>query len=231
MGLILTVVVIAVIRVLASIGPVQKALVGITNPVAELLDNISFNNDSIIESSDLSSQKIATLEAENIKLRDSLGVVKEQVAAYVLLKDISGLNKSLVIDKGSSSSVEINDPVLYDGQLIGIINKVDAVSANVQLISDPGFRVTGRVQGKNANGIIKTVMGTVVYDLVPLKRLSGESIISDGVDGVIQPGLFIGVVGRDITPSDAVLNRYQLSVGTNPANIDLVQILTTKAGR
>lgn len=185
-----------------QVGSIGKGLKTLEQTEAE-------NRQLIVENRDLRAtvQILKDLEAENNRLRESLGYVERSkfrlVPAQVLSRDASTWWSTIRINRGFEDGIETDRPVITD---LGLVGKTMAVSKNtcvVLLITDENCKVGAKVEGTREQGIgqgrrisseskgeVELNFLTKQADIQP-----GAEVISAGVTGGVFPmGLKLGTV-------------------------------------
>lgn len=160
--------------------------------------------------------------------------------------DVIGKNPSLwydtiEVDIGSSSGVNLYDPVVGPGGLVGDVTKVGSNNAVVSLITSPDFSVGATIQNEmGASGLIEPQVGNpstlVLSDLPTTANVSNSQLVvtsgwKDKKDPTIEsfapPGIPIGTVSSS-NPQNSVLENSQVTVTplADLQYLSLVQILT-----
>jgi rod shape-determining protein MreC len=171
---------------------------------------------------------------------DQLGVEDYQpVTAEVLQKTPNVWYSTVVIDKGESSGVRVNDPVINGEGLIGKVAEAASDAAVVDLITDSSMGVMARIGTSKATGLLRPKVGEpndLVLEYLPANSSAndGENVVTSGTvapppyESLYPPGLMIGQV---ISSNEE--SGYQ-SVNVRPfANLhelDIVQVLTAAPG-
>lgn len=122
-----------------------------------------------------------------------------QVTARVLLRERSGQDHFLMLDRGSASGIRVYDPVISgEGILVGVIVDVGSFSSKVALLTNHDTRIGARAIGRTqTDGIIEGGRGPVlVLRYVPKEPPMSTNIllVTSGVDPQIPSGLVIGIV-------------------------------------
>ena len=142
---------------------------------------------------------------ENQRLKGLLEL-KEQseyklVTARVIARDPSEWFDSVMINRGSSSGVEKNMPVVTHEGIVGRVIGVSPVTAQVLLITDErsaagaivgqlgASQALGSVRGYGKNGLLDM---RYVPGLETVKQ--GDIVTTTGQDGIYPPGLSVGEV-------------------------------------
>jgi rod shape-determining protein MreC len=160
------------------------------------------------------------------------------VTATVVGKSPNIWYSTVWIDKGTSSGVHDNDPVLNEEGLVGKVALAAPNAAVVDLITDSEVGVSARINGTNATGVVQPKVGDpndLVLQYLPANTSvsRGENIVTSGTvaspdDSLYPPGIPIGQV-TSLNEESA----YK-SVNVHPLadlhNLDVVQVLTYTQG-
>ncbi len=181
---------------------------------SDLLNTYSENRKLKQQVSDLAQVKVRdeTLAHENRQLKKELKVQHtmtdySKINAAVITRSPSSWQKQLVINKGQTSGVKKNMPVMSAGGLVGRVVEVNQTNSKVELLSDTSEsanRFAIQVDGegsKTINGIItdydsetnELVMGQVTSKA---KVKNGTRVTTSGLGGVTPKGLYVGKVAR-----------------------------------
>jgi rod shape-determining protein MreC len=134
-------------------------------------------------------QKLASLEAENVRLRELLNS-STLVDDTVLVAELIGLSNDplrheIIINKGSPDGVFVGQPVIDAQGLMGQIMEVGSNHSRVLLISDATHAVPVQV---NRNGVRSVVEGTGLYQELILSHVAATTDIKVG-DLLVSSGL------------------------------------------
>ena len=153
---------------------------------------------------------------ENNKLRAMLKY-KEQIpdtliAARVLRRSAHNWWTTLIIDKGSLDGVGTDSPVITEAGLVGKTGKVALHTAEIMLLTDEECRVSARIEGTQAKGILAGERGDLQtrpdLRLRFLDRTAkiepGVRIYSTGDGRVFPPNVLLGKI-KLVEPRDVSL--------------------------
>ncbi|HLL74124.1 MAG TPA: rod shape-determining protein MreC, partial [Pyrinomonadaceae bacterium] len=144
--------------------------------------------------------------AENERLRGLLGLQDgkefETVAARVVARDPSQWFDSVIINRGSSSGIEVNMPVVTPEGIVGRVAAVSPVSAQVMLLTDEraaAGAAVGQLEGTHALGSVRGFGTNGLLDMRYVSGLEklpevGTSVLTTGQDGIYPRGLKLGEV-------------------------------------
>jgi rod shape-determining protein MreC len=159
----------------------------------------------------------------------------DHVTGRVINRSPTVWYSTVTVDKGSSSGVAVNDPVINADGLVGRITAVTRGSAQVTLITDHRSAVSARLLPDGPTGVVEPEVGDpddLLLDFIDNDEtdLEGKILVTAGwsngqVSSAYPPGLQIGRV------SDAQLGGQEAfqSVHVDPfadlRELDFVQIL------
>ncbi len=145
-------------------------------------------------------------EAENDRLKALLNLNEKtnikSIPARVIARDPSVWFNTITINRGSSSGVEMNMPVVTSGGIVGRIITVGPWSSQVMLITDEKAGA-GAVVGQLGSGALGSVRGRADLGvaMIEMRYVSGlekvevnDYVMTTGQDGIYPPGLNIGRV-------------------------------------
>ncbi|MBL8148759.1 MAG: rod shape-determining protein MreC [Blastocatellia bacterium] len=149
-------------------------------------------------------QEIVRLKEElsSYQREDSLKKVQEvlpykSITAKVIARDGSLWFNRITINKGSLAGVQLDQPVMTPGGVVGRVIKIGPLASQVQLITDRYAGIGGQLSNSRAYGEVKG-NGKSECDMRNVSGLEkveeGELIITSGLDGIYPKGLLIGYV-------------------------------------
>ena len=204
-----------VIRVWAQslISPFQSAASGVGGAGSGFFNYIgnirsAAENTQLKQRVDQMNGELLELRAErseNARLRVLLDFKEKSqyqtVMARVIARDPSLWFDTVIIDRGSSSGIELNMPVVTPGGIVGRIIGVGPWSSQIMLITEErsaAGAVVGQLEQSTALGSVK---GLGENDLLEMHHVPGleevnpgDPVITTGQDRIYPPGLNIGQV-------------------------------------
>ncbi|QPC81622.1 rod shape-determining protein MreC [Phototrophicus methaneseepsis] len=180
-------------------------------------------NNALGESSDVRAmreriyeleEQLAIIQADNIQLREisndyerlsdllsytSAAQNQEFVTAEVLGLDPQASVRSIIINQGTRSGLEVGMPVVTQLGLVGRIIDVSANAANVQLVTDSNSAISGRLENSRAEGSVVgrgLINGTLEMEHIQVDTeiTEGELVVTSGLGGNLPADLVIGQV-------------------------------------
>lgn len=146
-------------------------------------------------------------EAENERLRGLLGLNEssdiKSVPARVIARDPSIWFNTITINRGSTSGVAVNMPVVTGGGVVGRVITVSPWASQVMLLTDEkagAGAVVGQLGQSGALGSVRgrSDLGVGVIEMRYVSGLEqvevGDYVMTTGQDGIYPPGLNIGKV-------------------------------------
>ena len=146
-------------------------------------------------------------EAENERLKALLNLQEQSdvktVPARVIARDPSVWFNTITINRGSSSGVSVNMPVVTGGGIVGRVITVSPFASQVMLITDEkagAGAVVGQLGQSGALGSVRgrADLGVSVIEMRYVSGLekveAGDYVMTTGQDGIYPPGLNVGKV-------------------------------------
>ena len=145
----------------------------------------------------------AALENDRLKglldLKDKTGY--ERVPARVIARDASVWFNTIMINRGSSSGIALNMPVVTTSGVVGRVIAVSPWTAQVMLITDEKAAAGGIIGQLSESGVLGSVRGLGDSGLIEMRYVSGlqkvevgDYVLTTGQDGIYPPGLNVGEV-------------------------------------
>lgn len=221
--------------------PVNWAQTSISS-INGLMNTYSENRELKQQVTELAQTKVRdqTLAHENKQLKQQLKLNNSMtdyntVTAAVLMRTPSSWQRQLVINKGQSSGIKKNMPVMSGSGLIGRITEVNKTNSKVELLSDISessnrFAITLNGQnGKVINGIItgynarnnELEMGQVTSKA---KIKKGTRVVTSGMGGVTPKGLYVGRVSRVGKDDYGLAQKIYITPATDFNDINIVTV-------
>ncbi len=181
-----------------------------------------------------------------LKLDDDSGLAPYGlVSANVIAKDLVVWYYTITIGQGTSAGVQVDDPVVGPGGLVGDVYSVTSDSAIVTLVTSPKFSVAATIQNQaNTQGLIQPAIGDPtslrLNDLPATAQvLNGQLVVTSGfvdqsqssIRSLYPPGIPIGYVSST-SPETSVQTSQEVDVTPQVdfTNLSTVQVLTKPHG-
>lgn len=213
-----------------------------------MIDDFFSLNDVLEENKILKSnvEKIESLEAENIALKQEINKLKEELNVERVLSDYDYLNatvisrnsffwyNTLTIDKGSHNGIEEGMVVLNSTGLIGKIENVSTFSSDVKLITTNDTNNKISVTVTNGDTKLTGLINAYNYDdgFLKVEGISntatvnvGDLVYTSGLGGVFPKGILIGRVENITTDVYDLSKIINVKPSANFDDINYVTIL------
>jgi rod shape-determining protein MreC len=198
--------------VMIVFAPVPKSVNWVGQSLSDIYHGYLDMRRSVAENLQLHRQ-IGQLTTENLRLRQSegdlrrlrslLGYTEEltmpTTMANPIMLDTSGRFKSIILDRGSNSGIEVNDAVVNASGLIGRVVLTTKDMAKVQLVTDGNSSVGVLIDRTRRQGVLRGdgTSGAQLYDIPSLSDVQpGDVVMTAGIDGIYPKGIPVGVVTK-----------------------------------
>lgn len=207
------------------------------------------SNDELIEagrdlarlnaSYSLSVQQNSELQAQILRLESLLKLPSyanyRAEPARVARRDFSGWWQRLTLRKGRNFGLTVGAPVVFTGGVVGRVAEVHAYTAVVDLISNPGVRIAGVVEGDDRpmsfqggdnpsfgqpRGVIEFVPLDIFASATTPKRL-----VTSGLGGVFPPGLTLGTIVKVEPSPDGLFKNGEVELDPRLSSVTEVTVL------
>ncbi len=161
--------------------------------VQELESEILEYNEKLVDY-ERTKQKLESYEAV-------LGVKNENpdyklVAASVISKNTADAYDSITIDKGTTSGVKVNAPVIYGENVIGIVKEAGLTTSVVKTILDPSVNISVYEIKSRESGYSNTTASLSYEGFCKMSGLTQETAVSAG--GIVCTSGLGGIFPRDL---------------------------------
>jgi rod shape-determining protein MreC len=160
------------------------------------------------------------------------------VSATVVGKSPNLWYSTVWIDKGTSSGVRKNDPVINAEGLVGKVAQAASDGAVIDLITDSEVGVSARINGTNATGVVQPKVGDpndLVLQYLPggTSASRGENVVTSGTIeppdySLYPPGIAIGQVSS--VDEESAFKSVNVHPLADLHNLNVVQVLTYTQG-
>jgi len=214
-----------------TLAPVERGTSGFAQRFTEIAAAIRGIGGAVERNRELSHElvrvqtelnQLRDVEAENLRLKRAFRFHRQQPHALipcdVVSRNISGWWNSVRIGKGSADGIIENHAVISPDGLVGKTIEVTHFVAEVLLVSDPAFRVSARVEGADAFGLVRGAGANLKGQ--PMARIDfinkdaeikvGDEIVTSGLSGeggAFPKGVHIGYV-TEVHHDDSGLFQY-----------------------
>lgn len=232
--------------------PVQKATAVVSSAVGGFLDNFVHAQQNADENEQL-KQQIAELNKklidyeeikdENEQLKAIAGIKEihsdfSTATAFVVSRDPSDRYGSFIIDKGTLHGISLNDPVMTENGLVGIVTQVSPISARIKTILSPDVEVGSLENSSKELGVIKGDANLAEEGMTRLSILSGDTsiqkgdlIVTAGSSGLYPKGIPVGTVKEVKSESHGITQFAVVQPLENIDRVESVVVITDFLGQ
>ena len=259
-GIIITIVILIVIVIISNIKidnvafiessagifvmPIQNGLTYLKNWMSgnntffTNINNLQEENEELKKKNselEKSLRELEIVKSENSTLKEYVNLKDkyteyETIPAYVINKDISNYNDTIVINVGKDDGIEVNMPVIADQGLVGHVISVTSKTAKVQTIVDTASTISCTLTTSRDNVIARGTLeekSSLKATYIPTSAtvLEGDTIETSGLGGIYPKGIHIGTIKKVITGKN-ITDRYaMIETAVDFAKIDTVLVI------
>jgi rod shape-determining protein MreC len=195
-------------------SPIQNASSKASGATSGFFRQI-LNFQSIARENEDLKQRLASVEqelhtarqqaVENDRLKGLLGLTEQNqyqtVPARVIARDPSIWFNTITINRGSTSGVAVNMPVVSGTGIVGRVITVSPWASQVMLLTDEKAGAGAVVGQLGQSGALGSVRGRPDLGLIEMRYVSGlekvevgDYVMTTGQDAIYPPGLNVGEV-------------------------------------
>jgi rod shape-determining protein MreC len=240
-------------RAVASVfGPLEEGATRALKPARDLINWVDETFQARGENNDLEAQ-VRDLRNQLARAQGAVGQNRQfrklldldrggtlasytPVTARVIGRSPTVWYSTVMIDKGSSAEVAINDPVVNGDGLVGRVTDVTRGSAEVSLITDNRSAVSARALPNGPEGVAEPEVGNsseLLLDYIDRSQPihQGQMVVTAGwSNGVISsafpPGIPIGEVSDATVGEQEAYQRVHLKPFAELRDLEFVQVAT-----
>jgi len=240
-------------------NPIERVAVEITAPFQKFFTNtVNATRNMWLKYFDLVNthkqnlrlkDEIYSLKAENFLYKERLATYqrtdkllqlaetpeKKMIAAQIIGWDPSGLFKAVIINKGRSSGLTINMPVINADGIVGRLISVSNNYSKVLLLIDQNSAVDCVTQRSRDSGIVKGLSAkTIIYepsmDYVAKTSdiIVGDAVETSGMGGVFPKGIPVGKVIDVKEPADELFMDVKIMPSVDFSKLEEVLVILTE---
>jgi rod shape-determining protein MreC len=177
---------------------------------------------------------------ENERLKRLLDFTKDvsfqSIPARVVARDPSVWFNSLIINRGTTSGIDLDMPVVTPEGIVGRIVGVGPVSAQVMLITDERSAAGAVVGQLGASNAVGSVRGFGKNGLLEMRYVSGletvsvgDYVVTTGQDRIYPPGQSVGTVVEVVPGSATTPHTIKVKPGARLDSLQEVAVLNYRA--
>jgi rod shape-determining protein MreC len=231
------------------VSPVEGAISAVTSPVRNAWHGIT-DYDDLKDENDRLQAELAEAEAGGIGQSDAETQLADlsaslnlpfagdvpKVTARVVSGPRSNFSHAIEIDKGTDDGIVVGMPVATGGGLVGRVIQATGSSSQVELVTDPEFRVGVRLA---TSGDLGTARGqgrgeplAVDSSISPRAEVAtGTGTVTSGVDrSAFPPGIPVGTVSSVRQGSGGLALELVVEPLVDVDQLSYVTVLLWQAG-
>jgi rod shape-determining protein MreC len=185
---------------------------------------------------ELHSAQQAAAENERLKTLLNLNETSDikNIPARVIARDPSVWFNTITINRGTSSGIAVNMPVISGGGIVGRVITVSPWASQVMLITDEkagAGAVVGQLGQSGALGSIRgrADLGVALIEMRYVSGLEkvevGDYVMTTGQDGIYPPGLNIGRVVDVKSGTATTAHQILIQPGAQLDHLEEVAVL------
>lgn len=225
--------------------PIQNGLTYLKNWISgndsffEDINNLREENEKLKEENSKLEQSLRELEitrSENEILKEYVNLKDKYteyttVPAYVINKDISNYNETIVINVGTDDGIDVNMTVISEKGLVGHIISATSSTAKVQTIIDTSSSTSCTLTASRdiivARGTFENEkMLKATYIPTEATVMQGDKIETSGLGGIYPKGILVGSISKVVNTKN-ITDRYALiDTAVDFTKIETVLVIT-----
>ena len=169
---------------------------------------------------------------ENERLRELLALKKNApykvIAARVIGRSPENQSSLIIIGKGKGSGIKVGMVAINYLGLVGRVIETSASTANITLINDPNFAVSGIVKRSRQEGLVCGALGnSLIMKYLPAEAdiQASDAIITSGMTELYPKGLLIGTVAEIIQEFSGLASYAIIKPAVELSNVEEVLII------
>ncbi|HEX7999433.1 MAG TPA: rod shape-determining protein MreC [Pyrinomonadaceae bacterium] len=229
----------------AVASPFQRATSGAGGAGVSFFQKIASWRTAVAENEQL-KQRVAQLETEvrqaridhveTERLRAMLDLKEKSeyqlIPAAVIARDPSLWFNTVTINRGSSSGVGLNMPVVMPGGIVGRVVATSPWTAQVMLITDDKSAAGAAVGQLGESSALGSVRGLGENGLLEMRYVSGlaevkvgDFVVTTGQDGIYPQGLNVGTVVEVKSGSATTPHTIHIKPGARIDSLEELAVL------
>ncbi|MGH2990819.1 MAG: rod shape-determining protein MreC [Solirubrobacterales bacterium] len=238
------------------LGPIEEGADRALKPVRDMFDWFGETFDARGENEELRDEiadlreRVGEAESavgENKQFRKLLGLGpaggiegREPVTSRVIARSPTVWYSTVTIDRGSSSGVDADDPVVTGDGLVGRVTETTAGTARVTLITDHRSAVSAKVLPEGPSGVITPEVGEtgeLLLDFIEEDTdvKEGQMVVTAGwragrLASLFPYGIEIGKVTDATSDEQETYQRVHVKPFVDLRELEYVRVLTEPDG-
>ena len=227
------------------ITPLQSLLVKIHRGALAIwttyVDWKSVRSENVVLRAESERLKLQALQVEethqeNARLRQLLALRERlplsTLAGEVIGREAGGWVRALTVNRGRSSGIPRQSPVIVPEGLVGRVVQVRSVASVIQLLNDPASTVGATVQRTRTPGLVEgDAGGAVRFKFMArdgARVAPGDLVVTSGLGNLFPKGL---PIGRVVTIEDKGSALFHFAVLVPAVDFDRVEEVLLLTGQ
>lgn len=199
------------------------------------IGNIKQENDELKSKNQKLNSENVTLQTKIselnliIKQEESFGGNYEYIPVRII--QYSENQTEIIISKGSNEGINVNDVLVLDNYLIGVVIETKTTYSTAKLIISTNSKISSITSVTKLKGLaIGDGINQLNLQQVPndKKLTTEEHLLTAGVDGVFPYGLIIGKISKVESNDTDILQKAQVTTDINLKNLMDIFIIKKK---
>ena len=234
------------------LAPIETGASRALKPIRDLIgwtDDVltaEGENDRLVKEVERLRQELAraqTDQREAEQLRGLVGLSRregfpddvEPITARVIARSPTVWHSSLQINRGTDDGVEVDQPVIASGGLVGKVTAVTDGTARVTLITDESSAVSAQVVPAGITGVVKPEVGRpddLLLDFIRRGRRlrRGDTVVTSGsvsseFESIFPRGIPVGKIRRAEQDEIKLYQRVHIEPFADLRRMEFVQVL------
>lgn len=169
---------------------------------------------------------------EYVNLKDKYQNYKT-IPAYIINKDITNYNETIVINVGEKDGIKPNMAVIADQGLVGHVISTTQTTAKVQTIIDTASSVSSSISTSREAIIVTGTLdrtSTLKASYIPTDAtiLENDKIETSGLGGIYPKGITIGTITEIINTKNATDRYAYVKTAVDFKKLETVLVITNE---
>ena len=186
------------------IVPFENSINRISSVLKGMQDRMRDKEEILSENENLKAQIDSLTEQNNKLIHDQQYTEYPKIAAEIISKDPGNWYDTFMINRGSADGIRVDNNVLADKGLVGIVTEVGTHWATVRSIIDDSSNVSAMTVSTQDNCVVEGDLELIDEGKLSFSQLYdqnnkvtvGERIVTSNISEKYVEGLFIGYVSE-----------------------------------
>lgn len=167
---------------------------------------------------------------EYVNLKDKYLEYKT-IPAYIINKNISNYEKTIVINAGKKDGIKPNMTVIADKGLVGYVLSTTDNTAKVQTIIDPSTSVSSVISTSREAIIVNGTLESnsilrASYIPTEATLIENDNIQTSGLGGIYPKGIHIGIIKQIVATKNNIDRYAYIETAVDFSKLETVLVIT-----